>query len=487
MKPIACLVPVLILLFQAPAWSQPTYSIDYQGPTKGLPDFAGIPITEGDLMGPGFIAPPAIPTITVFAGGAGFPSLALPLYPGAVGVPAGFPGFVEVDAFSYGVDPFLDMGTPNAGWHFSVDTFSVGVPPPLPLAPNVTSEGALGAAEAAADIFSTFPAFPFPPGPLAIGASPPANTLVYDGGGPLPGGYPQLGLVEPAPPVFGAGAAGDNLDALDLDTPPTAAVSLYFSLDSAFFDATEGIFNTGSAAANGLGSGSDVFAIPPGGGAPAIYAPAFLLGLDLGGFDTDDIDALVLWENGDGIFTPSMAPYDWVTAGTDMIFFSVRRGSMVIGMFDSFFGIPIEEGDILFPNGGAGTPPGIWIAAENLGLCTARTCPFTPSGLGDDLNALDLILNPVQRFQRGDCNADGTTDISDPITALMFLFLGGAPLPCDDACDGNDDGALGITDVLFLLNYLFVPLSPPPPLPFPACGLDTTIDPLGCASFPPCP
>lgn len=89
-------------------------------------------------------------------------------------------------------------------------------------------------------------------------------------------------------------------------------------------------------------------------------------------------------------------------------------------------------------------------------------------------------------FVRGDCNADGSIDISDAITMLSILFSGAGPAPCDDACDANDDGSFNIGDAIFLLTTLFSSGAPPPP-PNPNCGADPTVDPLGCLMFPPCP
>ena len=60
--------------------------------------------------------------------------------------------------------------------------------------------------------------------------------------------------------------------------------------------------------------------------------------------------------------------------------------------------------------------------------------------------------------------------------------------PCADATDANDDGMVDISDAVSILTALF-PGGPPLglPAPFAACGLDPTVDPLDCASFPPCP
>ena len=49
-----------------------------------------------------------------------------------------------------------------------------------------------------------------------------------------------------------------------------------------------------------------------------------------------------------------------------------------------------------------------------------------------------------------------------------------------DSADSNDDGILDISDPVYLLFYLFIANSPPPP-PFPEAGNDPTFrDNLGC-------
>ena len=89
------------------------------------------------------------------------------------------------------------------------------------------------------------------------------------------------------------------------------------------------------------------------------------------------------------------------------------------------------------------------------------------------------------RFDRGDANADGSYDISDGIYTLVYLFIGGVQLPCDDSADADDSGNVDITDAVRTFGYLFSGgLSPP--APFESCGLDPSDDDLGCEMYDPC-
>jgi len=387
---VSGLCAVAMLGFMATgAMAQPTYSIDFQGPSIGLPDaFFGLPITEGDILSspvggppigvPAVPAPP--PAGLVIPGG--------PPGPGSLGIipaaPAG--GFMELDALSYGRDPIppLDRQLPPGAVFFSVDEFATGLPTPMP--PNVFTEGAIGAMEASADVYTDIglAALPIPPGVMV------GNIMFLDGNGmPSPAApFPGLGQIEPNAPTPGMlPDRGDNLDAVDVDTAVgDLGGPVFFSMDFTTVDPLEGLpTGTGTALINGF-SGADVVVSFPG-GAPAMYAPAALLGLDLVlGFNSDDLDALALLEvDGDLVFTP----------GVDLIWFSVRRGSAVIGAPDSIWGAPIEEGDILVPPvpGGASPFPGILIPGEALGLATLRVGggQFGP----DDLDALDVVPEPA--------------------------------------------------------------------------------------------
>ena len=86
-------------------------------------------------------------------------------------------------------------------------------------------------------------------------------------------------------------------------------------------------------------------------------------------------------------------------------------------------------------------------------------------------------------FVRGDATGDGSLDISDPVLALNFLFLGRSVRPCLDALDSNDDGQVNIADPIYTLTYLFVG-GDELPRPFPLPGGDRTPDELLCMTPP---
>lgn len=76
-------------------------------------------------------------------------------------------------------------------------------------------------------------------------------------------------------------------------------------------------------------------------------------------------------------------------------------------------------------------------------------------------------------FVRGEVNGAAPVDVSDVLFLLEFLFLAGeAPDPVE-AADVNDDGEADISDPIRLINYLFLGAAPPPP-PFPEAGVDPT-------------
>ncbi len=97
------------------------------------------------------------------------------------------------------------------------------------------------------------------------------------------------------------------------------------------------------------------------------------------------------------------------------------------------------------------------------------------------VGSAEILICP-SRFRRGDANSDGVVDISDAVTSLGYLYLGGETPGCLKAADANDDGQVDISDPVLTLTDLFSPLSGtrlPLPGPF-ACGTDPSPDQLGC-------
>jgi hypothetical protein len=81
-------------------------------------------------------------------------------------------------------------------------------------------------------------------------------------------------------------------------------------------------------------------------------------------------------------------------------------------------------------------------------------------------------------FVRGDVNTTGSVEISDALAALVHLFAG-RPIFCEDTADTDDNGTLNLSDAMVILNYLFKD-GAPPAAPFPALGIDPTVDSLTC-------
>ena len=459
-----------------------TFSMDFQGPSRGVVGPWGTPVFEGDILTvaanpplgpwrPEFL-PPTPPGVVI--DGNNGPGFRLGLFP-AMGE------ITEVDALSYGTDTGRRL-------RFSVDEFARGAGGAVngviaEVAPPGPTE------EAAADTFTYLGDF------LAGGLT--GNVQFTDGNGDT---WPGVGLLESIPPTFGLPDEGDNLDAVDFQTRAAQLPGpVFVSLDAAFVDPFEGApANAGTAAANGF-VGGDVIAITNtvAGPVPALFIPAPQLGLDRvpgQDRDSDDLDAMALSTDGDGIFIPEVGSFQ---DGSDWILFSVRRGSAVIGQPDSRFGIPIDAGDILtVPVPGGVSPfPAIVVPAEDLGLATFRMfpdCGRSENGetrVGcDDLDALDtfegspdtdmdgffddvdnctLIPNPGQVDADGDgygnrcdtdLNNDCVTNILD-LGILQTIFFTNDPRG-----DFNVDGVVNFVDLGIMRSMFF--MAPGPGLGF---------------------
>jgi hypothetical protein len=78
----------------------------------------------------------------------------------------------------------------------------------------------------------------------------------------------------------------------------------------------------------------------------------------------------------------------------------------------------------------------------------------SPGWYVDDVNIATVFI-------RGDANGDGTINVSDVVYLINYLFIGGpAPVPLA-AGDVNCDGIVNVSDVVYLINYLFIGGPPP--------------------------
>ena len=410
----------------ASAQGEFTFSVSWRSGSLGvLSSNVGNQMNEGDVLAfgpgaPGF-GPLQAPNKSLLGS-----QLGLVRYGVCLDHQPETPCGIEVDALSQGLDTLLtDFAfgpgpiSPQDVW-FSTDDLAMGVAGSGP-GPNLLSEGP--AMDAAADVMVTYG---LGVGPIGPSPAPGRHVGVFDGNGLASASgavYVGIGLLEPGSPTQPL-PPWDDLDSLDIGAitgfPPSG---YYLSVDGGITDPATGIVGSNTAAAQGV-SAADVLFVAGPGATPAPYAPALVLGLDP---VLDDIDALTLRENGVAGFQKSSAPYDWTTGASDMLLFSVRRGSAIIGTPDSIFGAPIEPGDILIApfSGQPGTPPGIFFSAESLGLATTRANPILTHG--DDLNALDIASAPCF-----DCNNNGVEDQVDISTGGSSDVNGnGIPDECE--------------------------------------------------------
>ena len=89
-------------------------------------------------------------------------------------------------------------------------------------------------------------------------------------------------------------------------------------------------------------------------------------------------------------------------------------------------------------------------------------------------------------FRRGDADANGAMQLTDAVFVLLYLFSGGGEPPCMEASDADNNGALQLTDAVYVLLYLFSG-GDAPPAPGPGeCGPDTGDVDLGCGVYDSC-
>jgi hypothetical protein len=104
------------------------------------------------------------------------------------------------------------------------------------------------------------------------------------------------------------------------------------------------------------------------------------------------------------------------------------------------------------------------------------------TGFSQDINLNGIPDECEEVFIRGDVNNNGIISITDAYWLLLHMFVQPSlALDCLDAADSDNSGAIDLADAIYLYSAL-IGLGPPPPAPFPGCGLDTA-DTLGCDNY----
>jgi photosystem II stability/assembly factor-like uncharacterized protein len=82
---------------------------------------------------------------------------------------------------------------------------------------------------------------------------------------------------------------------------------------------------------------------------------------------------------------------------------------------------------------------------------------FSKAGIA----SLAILAQPIKPYVKGDANDDGKVTVSDVVYLINYLFKGGTPPSLLEAGDVNCDGKITVSDVVYLINYLFKGGPPP--------------------------
>ena len=70
------------------------------------------------------------------------------------------------------------------------------------------------------------------------------------------------------------------------------------------------------------------------------------------------------------------------------------------------------------------------------------------------IDGVDVYALPT--YICGDANADETVNVSDAISIINYVFLGGVPPDPAESADTNCDGKVNVSDAVQIINYVFL-------------------------------
>jgi hypothetical protein len=164
-----------------------------------------------------------------------------------------------------------------------------------------------------------------------------------------------------------------------------------------------------------------------------------------GPFWTDRIDSLDYWtfldqDHANGVNPDTFLFYGWPSSYSSTPF-SPGREAVVCPRF-----IPQSAGTATFRLVS-------WINGSESMLVTEDRAAILPVFYGGNLTVLPYLA--------GDPNHDGIINTSDVVYLINYLFIGGPqPIPLESG-DATCEGDVNVSDVIYLINYLFVGGPPP--------------------------
>jgi hypothetical protein len=132
----------------------------------------------------------------------------------------------------------------------------------------------------------------------------------------------------------------------------------------------------------------------------------------------------------------------------------------------SVIGTPMVPYNAVLVDSGNGRGSLIWDPTSAQGDSSYLLRFIASDGLLADTMAVRLTSVTAMR---GDANNDGSLDVSDVVYLVTYIFSGG-PAPATirngnaDGSDADGPGAIDISDAVYLVAYIFSGGPPPPPL-----------------------